>query len=316
MQQIDAEATRAALPFAQLIPALEAAFAAGCEAPPRHHHTIAAAGGDATLLLMPAWLPDRYLGIKIVNVFPGNSARGMPALSSLYLLCDGGTGAHLALIDGNEITSRRTAAASALAASFLARPESARMLVVGAGRVASLLPEAYRVVRPIAHVDVWNVTRGHGEALAARLRGAGFDAQAVADLEGAAAAADIVSCATLSTEPLVRGAWLRPGTHVDLIGSFARHMREADDETVRRASVFVDTAAASEDSGDLAQPIANGVLRREDVRGTLADLCRRNYPGRRSAGEITLFKSVGTALADLAAAVLAYRTVTGNAGPR
>jgi ornithine cyclodeaminase len=306
MQEINAEATRAALPFAQLIPALEAAFATGCEVPPRHHHTIAAAGGDATMLLMPAWIPDRFLGIKIANVFPGNSARGIPALSSLYVLCDGTTGRHLALIDGNEITARRTAAVSALAASFLSRAESSRMLVVGAGRVASLLPDAYRVVRPIERVDVWNITRANSEAFAARLRGAGFDAHAVDDLEAAAAAADIVSCATLSTAPLVRGAWLRPGTHVDLIGSFARHMREADDETVGRASVFVDTMAAIADAGDLVHPIENGTLRREDVKATLADLCRRQHRGRSAAGEITLFKSVGTALADLAAAMLAY----------
>jgi len=311
MQEIDAEATRAALPFAQLVPALDAAFAAGCEVPPRHHHTIAAAGGEATLLLMPAWIPDRFLGIKIASVFPGNSARAIPSVSSLYVLCDGTTGQQLALIDGNELTARRTAAVSALAASFLSRAESARMLVVGAGRVASLLPDAYRVVRPIERVDVWNVTRANGEALAARLRSEGFDAHAVDDLEAATAAADIVSCATLSTAPLLRGAWLRPGTHVDLIGSFARHMREADDEAVGRASVFVDTAAAIEDAGDLVHPIGNGTLRREDVKAALADLCRREHRGRRAGDEITLFKSVGTALADLAAAMLAYRSLTG-----
>ena len=312
MQNIDADATRAALPFERLIPALEAAFAAGCEVPPRHHHTIAATGGDATLLLMPAWIPERFLGIKIVSVFPGNGARGIPAVSSCYVLCDGGTGRHLALIDGNEITARRTAAASALAASFLSRPHSTRLLVVGAGRVASLLPDAYRAVRPIKQVAVWNIDRGHGESLAARLCGAGFDAHAVDDLQTAVAAADIVSCATLSTEPLVRGAWLRPGTHLDLIGSFARHMREADDDAVRQASVFVDTAAAMDDSGDLFHPIANGTLARDDVAGTLAALCRREHRGRRTDGEITLFKSVGTALADLAAAMLAYRSVTGG----
>ena len=311
MQEINAEATRAALPFAQLIPALEAAFATGCEVPPRHHHTIAAAGGDATMLLMPAWIPDRFLGIKIANVFPGNSARGIPALSSLYVLCDGTTGRHLALIDGNEITARRTAAVSALAASFLSRAESSRMLVVGAGRVASLLAEAYRVVRPIERVDVWDITRGNSDALAARLRSAGFDARAVDDIDAAVAAADVISCATLATEPLIKGARLRPGTHVDLIGSFARHMREADDDAVRRASVFVDTAAAVEDSGDLYHPIRNGTLRRDDVKAALADLCRREHPGRRTGDEITLFKSVGTALADLAAAVLAYRAVAG-----
>jgi ornithine cyclodeaminase len=153
---------------------------------------------------------------------------------------------------------------------------------------------------------VWNINRGNGEALACRLRSAGFDAHAVDDLEAAVAAADIVSCATLSTEPLVRGAWLRPGTHVDLIGSFARHMREADDDAVRRASVFVDTAAAVDESGDLAQPIANGTLSRDDVVATLADLYRRQHLGRRAGEEITLFKSVGSALADLAAAVLVW----------
>ena len=310
---VEAESARASLAFERLIPALKGMFTSGCEVPTRHHHAIDCGGpSEATLLLMPAWQAGRYLGIKIVNVFPGNVAKNLPALSSSYLLCDGRTGRHLALIDGNEITSRRTVAASALAVSFLARKDARRLLVVGAGRVASLSAAAHRTVRPINRVAVWDINRDLAERLVSELRGAGIDAVHADDLEMAAGEADIVSCATLATDPLVRGEWLKPGTHLDLIGSFTPGMRETDDTAIRRASVFIDTATALEESGDLVSPLASGALKREDVRATLSSLCRGEHPGRRSADEITLFKSVGTALEDLAAAILVYDDVAGR----
>jgi ornithine cyclodeaminase len=302
MKVLDAAQTAAALPFERLIPALREAFVSGAEVPLRHRHDIAQPDGTkAALLLMPAWRANGLLGVKVVSVFPGNGARDLPAVSASYLLCDGATGEHLALIDGSEITRRRTAAASALAGSFLAREDAATLLIVGSGHVGGLMAEAYRAVRRIERVMVWNIRAAGAERLARRLAG-----EAVTDLAAAVRQADIVSCATLSHEPLVRGEWLRPGTHLDLIGGFTPAMREADDEAVRRSRVFVDTDAALAEAGDLIDPIAHGVLHRENIAGTLFSLCRGETPGRRSAQEITLFKSVGSALEDLAAAGLAY----------
>jgi ornithine cyclodeaminase/alanine dehydrogenase-like protein (mu-crystallin family) len=302
MKTLDAAETTAALPFQRLIPALRDAFIAGAQAPLRHRHDIAQPDGTtAALLLMPAWRANGLFGVKIVSVFPGNGARGLASVSASYLLCDGETGQHLALIDGGELTRRRTAAASALAGSFLAREDATSLLIVGSGHVGGLLAEAYRVVRPIARVMVWNIRPAGAERLAARI-----GAEAVRDLAEAVEAADIVSCATLSREPLVRGEWLRPGTHLDLIGGFTPAMREADDAAVRRARVFIDTEAALAEAGDLIDPMAHGVLHREQISGTLFSLCRGETQGRRDAAEITLFKSVGSALEDLAAAGLAY----------
>lgn len=307
---LDAARTRARLPFERLIPALREAFVDGATVPLRHRHDLPQADSTvASLLLMPAWSAGGLLGVKLVSVFPGNGARGLPAVSSSYLLCDGETGRHLALIDGTEITGRRTAAASALAASFLARADAAVLLVVGAGHIAGLIPAAYAIVRPIRHVLVWNIRTASAERLAERLRARGFTAESVSDLADAVRRADIVSCATLARAPLILGEWLRPGVHLDLIGSFTPEMREADDTAVRRARVFIDTEAALTESGDLVGPLASGTLRRADIAGDLARLCRRDVPGRRAGDEITLFKSVGSALEDLAAATLAYRDI-------
>jgi ornithine cyclodeaminase len=313
MQFFDSAATRAALGFDRLIPALRELFASGCEVPARHVHTVGDPGGGAmTLLLMPAWQPGGCLGLKTVAIAPGNAARGLPGLHSTYLLFDARTGVPLAQMDGDEITSRRTAAASALAASFLAPPQASRLLVLGSGRVASLLPQAYREVRGIARVDVWSRHADHARALAARLAGQGFDAHAVADLAGACAQADIVSCATLSTQPLVRGEWLQPGSHLDLIGSFTPEMREADDACLQGAALYVDTLEALCKSGDLAGPLARGLISEAGVAGTLERLCRDGRPGEGGATR-TVFKSVGTALEDLAAALQVWRAASGKA---
>jgi ornithine cyclodeaminase/alanine dehydrogenase-like protein (mu-crystallin family) len=305
---LDARQTGAVLAFAQLIPALREAFRAGAKAPLRHRHDIAQPDGSvAALLLMPAWRGGR-LGVKVVSVFPNNGMRGIPSVSASYLLCDGETGQHLALIDGGELTRRRTAAASALAGAFLAREDAASLLIVGSGHVGALMAAAYQVVRPIEHVRIWNIRAAGAERLAAQLRADGFLAEPARDLAAAVAEADIVSCATLAREPLIRGEWLRPGTHLDLIGGFTPAMREADDAAVQRSRVFIDTDAALAEAGDLIDPIAHGVLRRQDIAGSLFSLSRGEAPGRRDASEITLFKSVGSALEDLAAAALAYAT--------
>lgn len=305
MLTIDADTARNALAFERLVPALRGAFTRGCEVPPRHHHDAVGNADDSTLLLMPAW-SGAYLGIKLVSIFPGNSHQRKPALHASYLLCNADSGEHLALIDGDQITARRTAAASALGASYLARPGSRHLLVLGAGRIGSLLPAAYRSVLPIERVTIWNPTRANAEWLAAELEAQGFETDVADDLETAVRAADCVSCATLSTEPLIQRAWLTPGTHLDLIGSFSRRMREAHDDVFTDTRVFVDAPTAVHETGDLVDPIANGYLREADIQADLATLCRGEHGGRDSDTDITVFKAVGTALEDLASAVLVY----------
>ena len=313
MLLVDAQATREALPFDRLVEALRRLFASGCEVPLRHTHTLSTADGTGgTVLIMPAWVSGRYLGIKTVNVFPGNAARSLPGLHATYTLFDANTGQPLAQLDGNEITARRTVAASALAASFLARPDARRLLVVGAGRVATLLPDAYRAVRPIEQVRVWARQPGQAQELAARWAAQGLDALAVTDLAAAAAAADVVSCATLATAPLLQGAWLQSGSHLDLIGGFTPQMREADDACFTNAAIYVDTDEALLKSGDLLGPMSRGVFGAADVRGTLAQLCRGQAGGRASPSDRTVFKSVGNALEDLAAAMLVWETRGGR----
>lgn len=305
MLNLNAEATRAALPFPALIAALRTSFAQHCNVPLRHTHEVRVGDSAFTSLIMPAW-NDRYYGVKIINVAPGNTARGLPGLHAAYLLHDAITGVPLALVDGDEVTVRRTAAAAALAASFLARDDARHLLVVGAGRIARLLPDAFAAVRPIDRVTVWARSHPQAVALAEELRAGGVNAAASADLSAAAAEADIVSCATLATEPVVLGKWLKPGSHLDLIGSFSPAMRETDDDCYAGASVFVDTEEALRKSGDLLGPMARGVFAASDVRGTLESLVRGERVGRQSADERTVFKAVGTALEDLTAAVTVY----------
>ena len=302
MLYFDAQAVRRALPWETLIPALRQAFIRGCEVPTRHVHAI---GNEGTALLMPAWRAGGALGVKTVTIFPGNGALGLPAVHAVYTLFSASTGVPLAVMDGSELTARRTAAASALAASLLARPDARRLLLVGAGRVAALVPAALRTVLPgLVEVQVWCRRAQPAEALVQRLLEQGFRARAStsADLQAGVEQADVVSCATLATQALVHGAWLQPGAHLDLIGSFTPSMREADGACFARGRVFVDTEEALAKAGDVLRAIAEGAFTPAALQGTLATLCLAPDTGRRTAHEITLFKSVGTALEDLAAA--------------
>jgi ornithine cyclodeaminase/alanine dehydrogenase-like protein (mu-crystallin family) len=308
MKIFDSATTRQALPFDALIDAIERLFASGCQVPPRHVHKVSDGTDEGgTVLIMPAWHGE-YMGIKTVNIFPGNAARGLPGLFSTYILYSAATGEPLAQMDGNEITSRRTAAASALAAKYLARPDARRLLVAGSGRVASLLPEAYRAVLPIDEVTIWS--RNHAAALrvAGELSLAGCSMVASADLEQAVRQADVVSCATLATEPIIHGAWLGAGSHLDLIGGFTPQMREADDACFAGSRLYVDTVEALQKSGDLLGPMSRGVFAAENIAGTLESLIRGQAAGREGADVRTVFKSVGTALEDLAAAMLVYES--------
>ena len=318
MHVLDAAATRRLLPFDALLEAIADGFRSDCEVPLRHHHDLPNdEEEDASLLLMPAWWRQGYGGVKLVNVVPGNAARGLAAISASYILFDRATGEHLMLLDGGELTARRTAAASALAARMLARRDSRTLLVIGAGRVGRNLPYAYRAALPIEKVLVFNRTVSRADGLVADLRADGIDAALCTDVVAGIREADIVSCATLSKTPVIRGAWLAPGQHIDLIGSFTPAMREADDQAIREAAVYIDTEHAVVESGDIAIPMASGALRQSDIAGTLAQLCRREIAGRSGPQEVTLFKSVGSALEDLATAALAYRhtLASAKAGP-
>jgi ornithine cyclodeaminase len=308
MLMLDAAQIERVLDFPALIDALREAFRGDGTVPLRQHLTVPVPGGsDGTLLLMPAWTPARHVGVKIVTVFPDNADLGLPSVYGSYLLLSARTGEPLAMLDGRSLTVRRTAAASALAAGYLAREDARHLVMVGTGALAPNLIAAHAAVRRFDRISLWGRNPERAAALAHRLAGLGLPVRPVADLRAAVDGADIVSCATLSREPLVLGDWLRPGTHLDLVGGFTPAMREADDTAVRRSEVYVDTrAGATHEAGDIVQPLERGVLAAESIRGDLFDLARGTVPGRRTAGEITLFKSVGTALEDLAAAELAY----------
>jgi alanine dehydrogenase len=296
-----------ALDDRELIRRLGDMFKAGCEVPLRHHHPIAGEGGEAggTLLLMPAWQRGGPLGVKSVSVYPGNAARGLPSVLGIYLLFDGSTGEPRAVLDGVQLTLRRTAAASALAASFLASPEAKTLLMVGAGALAPHLIRNHCKIRGIERVVVWNRNFERAQRLAASLQASPVPVVATEDLETAARGADIISCATLSQTPLIQGEWLKDGAHLDLVGSYTASMRECDDCAVRRARLFVDTReGALKEAGDIVDPLGRGVIAAADIQADLHDLCQGRHGGRRTPGEITLFKSVGTALEDLAAAAL------------
>lgn len=326
MRSLSAAEVDAALDDIALIDRLDALFRSGCEMPTRHHHPIKEPLGpgsaDAMLLLMPAWTQGTLvekgagrIGVKIVTVFPDNGKRALPAIYGQYLLLDGQTGQSLALLDGTMLTKRRTACASGLASRYLSRTDASSLLMIGTGALAPNLIRVHAKVRPIEQVEIWGRRPERAAALAAELEqslpaalGRPIRVRAVTDRQQAVGRADIVSCATLSKTPLVEGDWLREGQHLDLVGAYTPQMRESDDKAAWRARVYVDTrAGALKEGGDIVQPIANGTIDEDDVIGDLFELARGQQTGRLAGDRtsITLFKSVGAALEDLAAAELA-----------
>lgn len=322
MRMISAEDVDRSLTYAGLVETLREGFRKGAIQPVRHHHTIEhGEASDQTLLLMPAWsdfdaMGDDeagHIGVKIVTVSPDNNQRSLPAIMGVYLLMDGATGEPQALIDGQRLTVWRTSCASGLASSYLAREDASRLVICGAGALSAHLARAHAAVRPIRRVTIWNRTPDNARKVAETLAAEGLEADVTDDIDAAVAKADIVSCATLSSVPLVHGESLRPGTHVDLVGAFSPTMRESDDDAIRRASVFVDTrAGATKEAGDIVQALDSGALAPEDIRADLFEMTRGAHPGRKSADEITLFKSVGAALEDFAAGIAVYRAVAGG----
>jgi ornithine cyclodeaminase len=306
---LDAAAVAAALPYDQLIKALAIAFGSEFEVPLRAHHEVAPPDGTpGTLLLMPAWQPGGSIGVKIATVFPDNAAQGYPAVFASYILMSAETGVPVAVLDGTELTLRRTAAASALASSYLSRSDSTRLLMVGTGNLAPHLIAAHATARPVTEICIWGRRKEAAGKLAATLAASSFSVTVSDDLEEAVGQADVISCATLAIEPLIRGEWLKSGQHLDLVGAYKPDMREADSAAVSRADIYVDTrAGAMSEAGDILQAINDGSIQASDIKGELRDLVTGAFGGRTSDESITLFKSVGTAIEDLAAAELAVR---------
>lgn len=303
------------LDYPSLTACLENAFQENYSVPQRHHHDYPnpLEGVDSTLLLMPAWEAGKFLGVKVVTVSPNNGKYGLPSIHGIYILFDAHKGIALAQIEAKTLTSLRTAAASALASKFLSRADSSTLLMLGTGAMAPRLILAHASIRPIRQVYVWGRHFAKAKNLAAHFKGAAFEVEAVGNISDVIAGVDIISAATLSEQPLIFGKNLRPGQHLDLVGSFKPRMREADDETIIRSTVFVDVmGSAVRESGDIVIPLQAGILPRNEIKADLFGLCRKKHPGRQKPEEITLFKSVGHALEDLAAAKLAFQRSQGR----
>jgi alanine dehydrogenase len=311
MLTIDADAIGDRLGYLRLVESLRDGHRRGVAAVERLLMTQQREAAPANhLLIWPAWQHDELVGAKLVSVFPGNRPPAA-SISTVYVLFDGRDGKPLACITGAEFTLRKTAADSALGASFLARQDVATMLMVGAGNQAPHQIRAHCAVRPsLRRVLVWNRTMEKARRLADTLDLGPVTIAAIDDLESAVRQADLVCCATATAAPLIEGRWLAPGTHVDLVGGFTNDMREADDETIRRASVFVDSRRFTlGECGDITGPIAAGVITADRIRADLFDLCAGRHPGRQSAEEITVFKNAGGGHLDLMTARFVYDLV-------
>ena len=319
MRFITAPEIEIALDQKSLIEALRRAFRMGAsarpyQAPLRNRFYIENVHADPTILLnMPSWQVDGDLGIKMVTVNTGNPAKGLPMVQGVYLFLDATTGKVRGILEAEMITVKRTAAASALASSYLSRSDASRLLIVGAGALARHFIDAHRAVRPISDVLVWNRTPKRAEELVTNYR-LQEDASALNsigvtdDLEAAVSGADVVTCITASSEPVIFGDWVREGTHVDLVGAFSPDSRESDDVLVQKARIFVDTrTGALAEAGDLIIPMNKGLITEDDVAADLFDLTQGERDGRRFYEQVTLFKNCGSAIEDLVAARLAYQ---------
>jgi ornithine cyclodeaminase len=311
MLWLDADAVLRFGDFRRLVPAIQEMNRRGTDQVERLLLSQALPGGGRNdWLMLPAWQYGACFGIKIATVFPGNAARNLASIQGAYLLFDGETGECLCGMDGAMLTLRKTAANSAAAADWLARKEAGTLCMVGAGALAPHLVEAHCAVRPIRRVLWWNRSRPALEravaALAPRLPQVAI--MAADDLREAVSSADVVSCATMANEPLVRGAWLRAGAHLDLVGGYRPDLREADDDCIARAARhYVDAHFTTlEVAGDLTQPLASGVLDPASIID-MEEVARGGKPKRVSEDEITWFKSGGGGHEDLATAWTVYQ---------
>jgi alanine dehydrogenase len=310
MIHIDFDAVHRLASVGSLVEPLRRMFASNAHSPERAHFDLDGLDEPRTLLLMPAWQPQGAIGVKIVTVFPGNAARGLPSVNAGYVLLSGHTGEPRAWIDGRALTLLRTAAVSALAADLLAPAAPDELLMVGTGALSRYLIEGHRAVRPYKSIVIWGRDAQKAAAVAHDLAARGWPVGVAKDLESAARSADVISCATLAEHSLIHGHWLKADCHLDLVGSFKPAMREADDACMRCACIVVDTLAALQQSGDLQAPLARGVIARSEI-ASLSGLIASNPAAPRARR--TVFKSVGVAHADLAAAEYLFERSSLNA---
>jgi ornithine cyclodeaminase len=299
MIHIDFDAVHRLATVGSLVEPMRRAFRSQAVTPARAHYDLDALDPPRTLLLMPAWRPGGDIGIKIATIFPGNGAHGLPSVNAVYLLMSGQTGQPRALIDGRALTLLRTAAVSALAADLLAPATPGTLLMVGTGALSRYLVEGHLAVREYRSVLIWGRDPNKAAVVAHDLHARGWPVRSVNDLERAARSADVISCATLAERPLIKGLWLKSVRHLDLVGGFRPAMREADDECFRDAWIAVDTPAALQESGDLIHPLTSGIVDKAGIT-LLGDLAARTITSPRA--DRSVFKSVGVAHADLAAA--------------
>lgn len=303
----------AAISHRGMIEAMRNACRGHTAAPPRQRYRVERPDRPASdIVISPAWTDflaaghsgHGYQGVKIMTDTPGNRAEGLPERIGTYLLLSGKTGVPLAMIDGRVLTYWRTAATCALASSYLARADSGRLLMLGAGGLAPYLIEAHAAVRPLNEVLIWNRTPEAADRLAAALRRSGLRVSATRDLEGAVRGADIVSCAADVDEPLVRAAWIAPGTHLDLAGGRNANACGVDADTLALARLFIDSREGLEPRGaDEAGAVGGIDLRRREIAADLFELARGEKSGRRFHDQVTLFRCCGNAAQDLAGAV-------------
>ncbi|OLP59865.1 ornithine cyclodeaminase [Xaviernesmea oryzae] len=297
MQHYAADEVHRLLDYPRLVEALRVAHRDG-DMPQMDVKVLSdAVRPDNKFVSLLSWAAGDVIAVKLVGVFPGNVdlAPAQPSVQGLVTLFDGRTGAPLATCDGAALTFRKTAADSALGVQCLAREDAEVLLVVGAGGLAPHVIAAHTAVRPtLRRVLIWNRNIAKAEALASRLQAEGRHVSVAGSLDKAVAEADIISCVTMATEPLVKGRLLKPGAHVDLIGAYLPEMREADDQVIRRAGrLFVDTRNNAQGSGDVAGPMAAGILQEDGIVADLFDLCQGRHLGRDSNDQITVFKNVG-----------------------
>lgn len=311
---IDSDFIEAHSSFVELVQALKKAFATnGTIVPQRHHHDFPnpTKEKDSTLLVMPAWNPGEDSGVKVVTINPYNGDLGLPAIQGSYLYMDASNGQLRAIIEAKNLTAKRTAATSALASKYMSRKDADSLLMIGTGALSINLIKAHTAVRPIKKVYVWGRSIEKAKGIVNQLQDEAFSIEAVKEIDDAISKVAIISCATLSETPLVLGVNLIPGQHVDLVGAYKPNMREANDEAIQRSVVFVDAFGGGlKESGDIAIPIQTGVLKEDDIAADLFGLCSGRQQGRSSDHQITLFKSVGHALEDLAAAKYYYQKYT------
>lgn len=318
MLVLNADRIRALVTFPRLIDSVREAFRGECVVPPRQVVLIPGGTGERRFLSMSAFAAEGGAVAKLATVFPENAARGLPTIQAAIVMFSE-TGTPVALLNGTLVTQLRTGAASALASTYLSREDSSHLVLIGTGALAPMMAAAHCTVRPITRITVCGRRPERTAATADAIRSLVDDrieTRIAGSIDAAVTTADIVSCATSSPQPLINGKCLRGGTFVDVVGSFSPSRRETDDDVVRRARIFVDTfEGAFAEAGDILDPLARCVIERTRIEGELADLVRGKVRGRLNASEITMFKSVGTAIEDLATARLLVELAQGGLTP-